>query len=143
MPLTVAETVLELERLKHQRAVWMEIVEHLSKHIDREGRQANHGIKAEDCIKNVVPQSMVQEFINLVNEGEIDPLNQEIGALENLNVEEEEDGPKGDPGKKEGAKKKKGPGKKSNTQRGGEAKRNPSRLRKVPRPPRRKNQGVG
>lgn len=143
MPLTVAETVNELERLKHQRAVWMEIVEHLSKHVDKESKNADHGIAAEDCIASVVPQGVVKEFVDLINDEEIDPLNQEIDALENLYVEEEENGPEGDPGKKKGAKKKKGPLKKGGTQGSGKKKGSPARLRKVPRPPGRKNQGVG
>jgi hypothetical protein len=143
MPLTVAETVIELERLKHQRAVWMEIVEHLSKTVDKESKNADHGIQAEDCIASVVPQEVVKEFIELINDEEIEPLNQEIGSLENLNVEEEKDGPKGDPDKKKGTKKKKGPNKKSGTQGGSQKKGVPARLRKVPRTPGRKAQGIG
>jgi len=143
MPLTVAETVQELERLKHQRAVWMETVEHLSKFIDRESRHADHGIAAEGCITSAVPQEVVSEFIERINDDEIDPLNHEIGALENLHVEEDEDGPKGDPDQKKSPKAKKGQVKKRNTQGGSKKKRTPGRIRKVARPPGRKSQSAG
>jgi len=141
MALTVAETVVELERLKHQRAVWMETVEHLSKCVDRESKVADHGIPAEDCVSSVVPQDVVREFIDLINDEEIDPLNQEIEALENLHVEED-DGEEGDPGKKESSKKEKGKRKKGVLQGRGKKKGPTGGVRRLARPPKRKGQGA-
>ena len=143
MALTVAETVRELERLKHQRAVWMETVEHLSRFIDRESRQADHGIAAEGCITSAVPQEVVSEFIDRINDDEIDPLNQEINALENLHVEEDENDPEGDPSQKKSPKAKAGQIKKGDVQGSGPKKRTTGRIRKVARTPGRKSQGVG
>lgn len=143
MALTVAETVRELERLKHQRAVWMEIVDQLSKFVDKESRQADHGIAAEGCIQTTVPQETIVEFIDLINDGEIEPLNQEIAALENLQVEEEENDEEGDPGAEKAKPAKKSQSKKGRLQAGGKKKGGPARVRKLGRPPGRKNQGVG
>lgn len=142
MALTVAETVKELERLKHQRAVWMETVEHLSKFIDKESRQADHGIAAEGCIHASVPQDVVREFIDLINDEEIEPLNQEIGALENLHVEEEENGEEGDPDEEESRKKEKGKSKKGVLQGRGKKKGPTAGVRRLARPPKRKSQST-
>lgn len=142
MPLTVAETVRELERLKHQRSVWMETVEHLSKFIDKESRHADHGISAEGCIHTPVPQDVVLEFIERINDEEIEPLNQEIGVLENLYVEED-DGEKGDPGKKKNVKEEKGKGKKGVIQKGSKKKGSTAGVRRIARPAKRKNQSIG
>lgn len=141
MALTVAETVKELERLKHQRAVWMETVEHLSKCVDKESKDADHGIPAEDCISGTVPQNVIREFIDLINDEEIDPLNREIEALENLHVEEEDNGEEGDPDKKESSKKEKGKGKKGVLQGRGKKKGSTTGVRRLARPPKRKGQG--
>ena len=91
MALTVAEATRELERLKHSRAVWMEIVEHLSKFVDQEVRQAEHGIVAEGCVENRVPQPVIKEFVAYINDQEIDPLNKKIGEIEGLTVTETKD----------------------------------------------------
>lgn len=142
MPLTVAETVRELEKLKHQRAVWMETVEHLSRFVDKESRQADHGIAAEGCIHSPVPQDVVREFIDRINDEEIEPLNQEIESLENLTVEED-DGEKGDPGEEESGQAEKGQGKKGILQ-GSSKKKGPSTgVRRLARTPKRKGQGAG
>jgi hypothetical protein len=143
MPLTVAETVSELERLKHQRAVWMEIVEFLSRFVDKESRKADHGIDAEGCISSPVPQEAVREFIDRINEEEIEPLNQEIGALENLYVEEDENGPEGDPSQKKSQKEKKGQSKKGVIKTGSKETGSTARVRTLTRASGRKDQGVG
>lgn len=148
MPLTVAETMYRLECLKHTRAIWQQTVEHLSKFVDKEVRPAEHGIKAEDCVVNPVPQEAVKEFIDIIEETEIEPLNQEIAALENLSVEETnedpgDDGEKAKAGKEEKRKTSSSPaaagGKKSSS---GKA-IPPKRLRSIPKHPRRKAQGTG
>ena len=142
MPLTVAETVKELERLKHQRAVWMETVEHLSKFIDKESKHADHGIAAEGCVHSSVPQEVVREFIGRIEDEEIEPLNQEIGALENLYVEEEENGEEGDPVQEEGGKEKTSKSKKGVLQGRGKKKGPTTGVRRLARPPNRKSQGA-
>jgi len=141
MPLTVAETVRELERLKHQRAVWMETVEHLSRFVDKESRHADHGIAAEGCIHSHVPQDVVREFIGRINDEEIDPLNQEIESLENLYVEEDDD--EGDPGQEKGHEEKKGQGKKGVLSKGSKKKGPTAGVRRLARTPKRKGQGAG
>jgi len=143
MTLTVAEAMRELEQLKHGRAIWQETVEHLSKFVDKEVRQAEHGIVAEGCSINPVPQDAVREFINIIEEDEIEPLNTQIAALESLSVEETKDDPTDDDGEKEAPSGKEekeassGEGKKGDSQKAVPAKR----LRTVPRGPGRKAQG--
>ena len=88
MARTVAEIVKELEQLKHRRAVWMEMVEHLSKSIDQEVQPAQQAIVAEGCVISPVPQSVIREFIDDINESEIDPLNETIDDLEVMGVKE-------------------------------------------------------
>lgn len=94
---TVAETVTELEGLKHERAVWMEVVEFLSRFVDHEVSAADHKIVAEGCIRQEVPQEVVAGFIKDINEQEIGPLNDRIESLSGLSVEEKDDA-KGDDG---------------------------------------------
>ena len=88
MALTLAEAVKELERYKHERAVWMETVEHLSRFVGNELKNADAGIVAEGCVVNPVPEPVVKEFIQYINANEIDPLNKQIEALEGLAVQE-------------------------------------------------------
>ena len=95
-PQTLAEAVEALEQLKYQRAVWSEIVEHLARFIDAEVQEADHGIVADGCVSQHVPQEVVSEFVDMINDGKIDPLNEAIDELEGLHVvseETEEDGP--------------------------------------------------
>ena len=86
-----AEAMKELESLKHARAVWMEIVEHLSKCLDREVKIAENNIFAEGCVADRVPQAVIKDFIRDINEGNIDPLNEKIDSIENLTVMENSD----------------------------------------------------
>lgn len=143
MALTVAETVRELERLKHQRAVWMDMIERLARCVDKESKKADHGIAAEGCVTNPVPQKVVREFIDRINDEEIEPLNQQILSLENLSVKEEgeeEDGSKqGDQKQKKKSKAKKGTLKKRRVQ--GRSKTNgpQGRVRTIPRAAEHKN----
>lgn len=88
MTRTVAEAAKELELLKHERAVWMEIVEHLSRFVDQEVRAAEVRIVAEGCVENKVPQSVITEFIQYINDQEVDPLNEQIEGIEGLVVTE-------------------------------------------------------
>jgi hypothetical protein len=92
MSITVAQAAKELERFKHERAVWMETVEHLSKFIDQEVRLAEQGIAATGCVENKVPQSIIKEFILYINEQEIEPLNVKIEEIENLTIVETKNG---------------------------------------------------
>jgi hypothetical protein len=97
-PRTLAEAVEALEQLKYQRAVWSEIVDHLARFVGDEVQIADHGIVAEGCVHPTVPQGVVGEFVEMINDGRIDPLNEAIDELEGLQVvtteETEEDGPK-------------------------------------------------
>jgi len=88
---TLANAVKELERLKHSRAVWLETVEHLSRFLDREVRTAEQGIVADGCVVNRVPQPVIREFIDYINQENIDPLNERIEAIEQLTVMETKD----------------------------------------------------
>jgi hypothetical protein len=88
MATTLADAVRELERLRHARAVWMETVEHLSRFVGNELKNADASIVAEGCIVSSVPEPVVKEFIHYINTDEIEPLNQEIEALESLTVQE-------------------------------------------------------
>jgi hypothetical protein len=143
MPLTVAETVQELERLKHLRAVWMETVEFLSRCVDKESRKADHGIIAEGCVSSTVPQNIVQEFLDQINEEEIDPLNIEIGALENLFVEEANDGTEPeDQNKKAKPKTEKGTLKKRKSKGSSKTPGSSGRVRTISRPTGHKAQGT-
>jgi hypothetical protein len=88
MALTLAEAVEKLELLKQQRAVWLELVDHLSKFIDQEVSKADHVIPADGCVSQNVPQEVIEGFIHEINGNEIDPLDEEINALENRAVTE-------------------------------------------------------
>jgi hypothetical protein len=88
MGMTLAEVNKRLELLKHKRAVWLEVVDHLSTCLDQEIKQAGRGIKADDCVNPTVPQPLIRGFVDEINENEIDPLNAEIEELENLFVYE-------------------------------------------------------
>ena len=137
---TLAEAVRELERLKHQRAVWMQTVEHLSIFIDQEVQPAQKGISAEGCIHSTVPQPVIQEFIDRINEEEIEPLNQQIEAIESMNVEEEEtedEGPEG----KANEKPKRETTKEKNSRPA--ARKTGRKIRSLSKPPGRKAQGAG
>jgi hypothetical protein len=92
MGLTVAEAVRELERLTHEREIWMDIVEYLSRCLDHEAPsgKANAYITVREGGAKV-PQVMVEKFIDRINGEEIDPLNIAIEELEGLNVYEETD----------------------------------------------------
>ena len=138
MAQTVAEAVKELARLRNEREIWMDIVEYLSRCIDRESPsgKANNYITVREG-GNRVPQDMVVAFVENINEERIDPLNQTIGELEGLSVyeETEDDGPKT---------KKKSPSKKINRQAakskaGGTGKR----IRAIPKPAGPKAQSAG
>jgi len=88
MPSTLAEAVQELERFKQQRAVWMEVVDHLSKFVDDEVEQAQQPLHADGCVSQNVPQDVIAEIINSINEETVAPLNDGVYSLENLQVEE-------------------------------------------------------
>jgi len=88
---TLAEVLRELENLRHHRAVWMELVEHLSKFVDQEVRHADQAIPAEGCVVSKVPQPIVKEFLDYINHNEITPLNIRIDEIENLGVTETKD----------------------------------------------------
>ena len=136
MVLTVAEAARELERLKHLRAVWMEMVEHLSKFVDQEVRRSEHCVVAEGCIENKVPQSVVKEFIAYINDQEIDPLNKKIEEIESLTVTET----------KNNEPKKKGPIRPQDatqTNKGPKASPGGKELGSLPGHPGRKAQGAG
>ena len=89
MAMTLAEVLGELESLKHRRAVCMELVEHLSKFVDKEVRHADHAILAEGCVTGTVPQSVLMQFIDDIEERDIAPLNDRIEKLEKLHVYED------------------------------------------------------
>ena len=90
-PTTIIEAMKELENLRHYRAVWMETVEHLARFMDKDTKKADQGISAEGCVENKVPQSVLQEFIDYINNESIKPLNVKIGAIEKLKVMETKD----------------------------------------------------
>ncbi len=88
MAQTVAQVASKLERLRHDRAIWMELVEFLSKCVDDDVREASQHIRAEQCVQSRVPQEVIVVHIERINDDEIDPLNDAIAALENMSVEE-------------------------------------------------------
>ena len=88
MALTLAAAVKELEKFKHARSIWMETVEHLSRFVGSELKNADSAIVAEGCVVSTVPEPVIREFIQYINVNEIDPLNKQIEALEGLTVEE-------------------------------------------------------
>lgn len=90
MALTVAEAVKELDKLRNEREIWMDIVEYLSRCIDRESPsgKANAFITVREG-GTKVPQPMVEDFVRNINEDKIDPLNSSIEELEGFNVYEE------------------------------------------------------
>ena len=91
MALTFSEALQKLEESKHQRAVWNEMVDFLSRFVDSEVTAAEQGIGAEDCVEKVVPQAQITAIINYIDEEHIAPLDEEIAALEQLQVVETED----------------------------------------------------
>lgn len=140
---TVAEAFMELERLKHERAVWMEVAEFLSRFVDHEVSKADHKIKAEGCIRPEVSQKLISEFVDSINEQEIDPLNDRIQTLESLGVEEQED----DREEEGEANSRKESKKAAPRKAGGKARAKPERAKKriraVPRPTKPKASGSG
>ena len=137
---TVAETLRELESLKHDRAIWMDVVEFLSKCVDHEVKPADNVIKAADCMTTIVPQSTIQSVIDRINEEEIDPLNERIHALENLGVEQEENDE--EKSTRDKTAKKASTGKKVG-KAGKQARSTKKRIRAVPRPPKQKSEHAG
>ena len=141
---TVAQTMRELEELKHERAVWMELVEHLSRFVDHEVKQADSKIVAEGCISPHVPQELVQRFIDSINENEIEPLNESISALENLGVEQEDEQEEADEEKPARRKKagKANAGKEAGKSGKGN-RRAKKQIRAVPKPSKTRSQNAG
>jgi hypothetical protein len=85
MPLTLAEAFDKVEKLRHTRSIWLEVVDHLRAFVDDEVRKASKGISSDG---KMVPQQIVREFITGVLTTELHPLNEQIEHLENLYVEE-------------------------------------------------------
>lgn len=91
MALTFSEALQQLEENRHQRAVWNEVVDFLSRFVDSEVREVEQGIGAEDCVEKVVPQVQITAIIAYVDAEHISPLDEGIAALEQLQVVETED----------------------------------------------------
>lgn len=104
---TLSEIMEKLERLRHEKAVWEDINEHLGNCIDTETLEKKSNIVAVGCISSEVPQDIVQEFIDTIAEQQIVPLDEQIRSLEGLQVEETEDNDEEDKKPKQPSKKKK------------------------------------
>jgi hypothetical protein len=121
----------------------MEMVEHLSKFVDQEVQKAEHGITAEGCIVTPVPQCVVQDFIDSINEQEIEPLNDQIEELEGLNVLEETDDGSDPGGEARPEEAQKADGGSKNPKAGGPIGQSRKRIRAVPKPNGPKAQSSG
>lgn len=121
MTLILAEALQELEECRQRRAVWYDVVAFLSKFIDEEVREAGQGIVAEGCIGKLVPQGVLKDIVEGIEDEKIEPLNEAIGGLENLQVKETND----DEAKTQGKKK-------VRKARKAKAPKNPKAIRAIP-----------
>lgn len=86
------DVLKKLELLKQERAIWVEVTDHLLKYVDDDIRSPGKAIVAEGCASQVVPQDMVQNFVNDIRKREVEPLEAKIISIETLQVEETGDG---------------------------------------------------
>jgi hypothetical protein len=81
---TFYEALKELNRLKDEQLVWFEVVEYLSKFVDREGVSAGASIASETA--NGVPQAVIADVIKAVNKEKIAVLYDQIDRFSMVNV---------------------------------------------------------
>jgi hypothetical protein len=86
--MTVAEVRQNLENALHEVAVWEYVVNFLSKYLDSEGREAQSGITASACVTKTVPQEVIRFIVQSIEVEKMEPLNETISGLENLQVME-------------------------------------------------------
>lgn len=89
--MTVAEVRQNLESALHEVAVWEYVVNYLSKFLDSEARETQQGITASACVTKIVPQEVVRYIVQSIEAEKIEPLNETISGLENLQVVETTD----------------------------------------------------
>jgi hypothetical protein len=85
MALSLAEVVDKIENLKHSRAIWLEVLDHLRIFVVDEVHKVVKGIESNG---RPVPQSVVKEFVDRILAEEIGPMDHQIQVLEELSVEE-------------------------------------------------------
>lgn len=90
MALTVAEAVEELTKLTYEREIWMDVVDYLSKCAP--AGSSSGEITSFITVRqggHKVPPATVKEVLDCINKEKVDPLNEAIDELENMNVSEE------------------------------------------------------
>jgi hypothetical protein len=90
--MTVAEVRQNLESALHELAVWESVVNYLSKFLDSEAREVQQGITASACVTKTVPQEVVRYIVQSIEAEKMEPLNEAISGLENLQVVETTNG---------------------------------------------------
>lgn len=96
MALTLAEAFQNLQEVKQELAVWNELVDYLSQHVDWEVQPADKVITAEGCVVRHVPQDVIREIIQRLESDYVKPLMEKIQDLESVQVgETKRDKPKG------------------------------------------------
>jgi len=88
MSIPLKEVLKRLDEQKFTLAVWQEIINHLSKTVSVGETQATEAIGTENCSAPIVPEVIVQQVIDHIIDKEVNPLVQQIEAVENLTVEE-------------------------------------------------------
>ena len=82
---TLQEALRTLDRLKHEQAVWFEVVEFLSKFVDSDMRAADAHIESPEA--GQVPQQVIADTIKTINKEKINPLGEKIDTVSNINVD--------------------------------------------------------
>jgi len=88
MSLTFQEAFQKLEDGRLRRAVWTQIVDFLGRCVSSEVKEARDKIVPDGCIAKEVPEELIREILQEIEADKIAPLDEEIGALETLEVVE-------------------------------------------------------
>jgi hypothetical protein len=74
----------DLYRLKHQEAVWEDLVGFLLKHVDNDVQSADFEFKSEDA--GVVPQDIIEDIIKVIQKEKLTPLEEAIARYTEMEV---------------------------------------------------------
>ena len=130
MSIQLKEVLKRLDQQRFTLSVWQEVINHLSKTVSVGETQASEAIVAENCSATTVPEDVVQQVIDSIMEKEVNPLIQQIEAVENLTVEEETTN---DEQAAEVSEEESGTGSEKQSGKGKQAPQKPQRVRQVVR----------
>lgn len=87
---TLIETMQRLDSLRHKKAVWEALVLHLGTFTEEDSGYQEQKILADGAVQEVVPESVIGEFIILFEE-QTRHIDKKVYLLENSEVTEKEE----------------------------------------------------